>query len=70
MSGPLDRPNVVTKHEKGFRNSDMAPGVEPGWAQPTARRKDQTLEYLELYALYMAYIESPANEETLRTSKR
>ena len=33
MSSFPDRPNVDTKHEEETCNSDMAPGVVPGWTQ-------------------------------------
>ena len=33
MSSYPDRPNVGTQHEEELRNSDMAPGMEPGWTQ-------------------------------------
>ena len=59
VSSSPDRPNVDTKHEKELCNSDMAPGVEPGWTQeepPHIGRIPMTLEYLYGNALDMAYM--------------
>jgi hypothetical protein len=69
VPSPVDQPNVATKYERGIRNSDMAPVL--GLCEPTARRGDtKKLEYLQHYALDMAYIAPPWQEETPRTFKR
>jgi len=42
VSSSPDRPNVGTKLEEELYNSDIVPGVEPGWTQgePPSHRTD------------------------------
>ena len=72
MTRSPDRPNVGTKHEEEPCNSDMTPGVEPGWTQGEPLdigRIPMKLECLYRYALDMAYCAPTGNDETLRTFK-